>query len=241
MEKTNKYNNEPRPGCTDMWNAFLVKNAEFTIGSDMPVLENLNVSAPTKLVSYDDAKQIYKKRCKSDKLFHVPAFIHFYIDDQKFDGKRSSIWLYPFRAWEVLHHFDGFITPDFSTNIDFPDSLKRYNTFRMRAFGFWGQHIGLEVIHNVRWGSPETWNYCFDGIPKNSIVAIGTVASGLKKVENRPIFESGFYRMLSELEPHTIIVYGSASYPCFDEARRRGIRIIVFPSKTSIAFGGNNE
>ena len=28
--------NTPRAGCIDMWNAFMVKGAQFTLGSDAP-------------------------------------------------------------------------------------------------------------------------------------------------------------------------------------------------------------
>ena len=114
----------------------------------------------------------------------------------------------------------------------------------MRAFGFWLGFQGISVINNVRWGTEETWDYCFDGIPYDSIVAIGTVASGLKKVENRYDFEAGLLKMTEELKPNTIVVYGSANYDCFKKLDYMGIRIIPFPSDTSIAFvskkGGSN-
>lgn len=51
----------------------------------------------------------------------------------------------------------------------------------MLSFGRWISQFGIPVINNVRWGTEETWEYCFDGIPYNSIVAIGTVASGINK------------------------------------------------------------
>ena len=186
--------------------------------------------------SYVDAKHLHKINKNSHPDYHIDAYVHFYIDDQKFDGPRSSIWLYPNKALEILCHFDGVITVDFSTNADFPDPIKRYNTYRMRAFGFWLGTQGISVINNVRWGTEETWNYCFDGIPYNSIVAIGTVASGINKIKNRQDFESGFNKMISTLNPNTIIVYGSANYECFKKLSDTGIRIISFPSDTSLAF-----
>ncbi len=227
----------PRNGCTDMWNASMVQDAIFTYLSDIPLCPCTSKIIPVKLISYDDAKAIYKKEKSAGNLsFHVNAHIHFYCDDQKFDGKRSSIWLYPENAWEIIKHFDGIITPDFSTNADFPDPIKRYNTYRMRAFGFWISQKGLSVINNVRWGTIETWSYCFDGIPKGSIVAIGTVASNLKHLSARPDFETGLYKMVEVLEPSIIIIYGSDHYPFFDSLKRRGYKIVAFPSKTSEAF-----
>ena len=106
----------------------------------------------------------------------------------------------------------------------------------MRAFGKWIGSNDKGVINNVRWGTEETWRYCWDGIPHNSIVAVGTVASGLRYLENRPVFEAGLREMVRVLTPHTIIVYGSANYPVFDELREKGIYIKAFPSRMDEVF-----
>lgn len=228
---------KPRNGCIDIWNAYMVRGAEFDSYSDIPICTCTNADIPSHLVSYEDAKAIYRKKIKSGLCdFFENAYIHFYVDDYKFDGKKNSIWLYPDRAIDVIKHFSGVITPDFSTNADFPDPIKRYNTYRMRAFGCWMVQLGIPVINNVRWGTLETWSYCFDGIPKNSIVAIGTVASDLKLLSVRPIFMDGLYKMTETLKPRTIIVYGSDKYSFFDKLRDEGIKIVAFPSKMNEIF-----
>lgn len=232
----------PRSGCKDMWNAFMVNGAKFT-NHDIPICPTyLPNGIPKSLISYSKAKKIYKDALSSGNYsFHISAFVHFCEDDQNFDGKRSSIWLYPEQAYKILCHFDGIISPDFSTFSDFPDPLKRYNTYRMRAFGYWCYTKEIPVINNVRWGTCETWSYTFDGIDINSVIFIGTVASGLKKLINRPDFEKGLYKMVEILHPHTIIVYGSANYPFFENIREKGITIISFPSDTNCAHGkGDN-
>lgn len=238
---TNLITNPPRSGCHDMWNAFMFKGAEFVLGSDIPVCNSTKEIIPHELISFEDAKHIYKSKIRECPTFFVDAFIHFYIDDQKFDGTTSGIWSNPYKALEIIRHFAGAITPDFSTNADFPDAIKRYNTFRMRAFGQWLISNNITVINNVRWGTIETWDYCFDGIPYGSIVSIGTVASGLKKLENRPLFEDGLRKLVDLIHPSTIIVYGSSKYSVFDELSKEGINIVSFPSKTSLAFSSRKE
>jgi len=229
-------NQQPRKGCKDMWNAFMVKNASFDVGSDMPICISTNI-IPASYITYEDALAIYRKEIrKKNTDFYVNCFIVFYIDDQKFDGKRTSIWTYPDRAYKVIKHFAGIITPDFSTFADFPDPIKRYNTYRMRAFGCWMNTLGIPVINNVRWGTYETWSYCFAGIPVGSTVAIGSVASGIKKLNNRPIFEEGLKKMVSVIKPKRIIFYGSTNYAFIQDLRNQGIEIISIPSKTSQAF-----
>ncbi|MCR4717008.1 MAG: DUF4417 domain-containing protein [Lachnospiraceae bacterium] len=225
-----------RPGCIDIWNAFMVKNAQFVLGSDMPICPCTAKSTPNKLISYVEAKHIHTKMSKENKNYHIDAYVHFYIDDQKFDGRKSSIWSYPDKALEILRHYSGIISPDFSTFSDFPDALKRYNTYRSRAFGYWISSEGIPVINNVRWGTEETWDYCFDGIPYNSMVAIGTVASKLRLLKYRPTFKAGLNELVRVLHPHTIIVYGSSNYSFFDELKNQGIIIASYASDTNLAF-----
>lgn len=230
-----------RKSNKDIWNAFMVKKASFDIGTDMPICISSDI-VPTTLISFDEAKNVYKNELKRNHFdFHVNAYIHFYIDDYKFDGKRSSIWTFPDQALRIIRHFEGIITPDFSTFSDFPDALKRYNTYRMRAFGCWMNALGIPVINNVRWGTYETWAYCFSGIPKGTTVAIGSVASGIKKLTNRPIFEEGLYRMIAVISPKRIVVYGSANFKFINNLKNQGIEVIAIPSKTSLAFQGRTH
>ena len=230
-----------RSGIVDIWNAFMVEGAPFS-QNDIPFCPTTTDIIPSRLISYEEAKSIHKKEMRAGHSdYYVDAFIHFYIDDQKFDGKLSSIWLYPEKALAIVRHFSGIIAPDFSTYADFPDPIKRWNIYRMNAFGYWIGSLGISVISNSRWGTEETWQYCFDGNPYNSIIAIGTVASGIRLRKNRSLFEDGLFYMIEKLHPHTIIVYGSVNYSCFDILRKQGIKIISFPSKTSEAFAGRKK
>ena len=97
----------------------------------------------------------------------------------------------------------------------------------------------IKVFYKVKrecCDTPETYDYCFNGIPKNDIVAIGSVASGLKRLENRPLFETGLFKMVEVLNPRTIIVYGSDKYPFYDRLKENGINIMAYPSKTNQEF-----
>ncbi len=227
-----------RSGLIDIWNAFMVENATFS-EHDIPLCPTTTTIVPEKLIGYDEAKSIHNKMLRShNKDYHIHAFIHFYIDDAKFDAKRSSIWLYYEKALEVISHFDGIIAPDFSTYGDFPDPIKRFNYYRMNAFGYWIASKGIDVISNGRWGTPDTWEYCFDGNPRNSMLCIGTVASNLKYKANYELFTDGLFKMVEVLTPHTILVYGSSNYPCFGELKSQGIDIITFKSKTCEYYEG---
>lgn len=225
-----------RKGIVDVWNAFMVKGATFD-DYDIPICHTTAKSLPRQLISWREAKTLHNKEMQhNNKNYHVEAFIHFYVDDVKFDGVKSSIWLFPWEALKIIQHFEGVITPDFSTYQDFPEPIKIFATYQMRALGFWLGSMGIQVINNVRWGTAETWKYSFKGIPKHSLVAIGSSASELKKKMNMPLFEDGLMRMIEELQPMAIIVYGSANYQVFQDVRKRGIEIIQFDSERSVAY-----
>lgn len=230
-----------RNGLQDIWNAFMVKGAEFST-NDIPLCPTTATEPPSRLIAYDEAKTIHRRELRKGNLdYHVDACIHFYIDDQKFDGKRNSIWLCPEKALDIIRHFSGIIAPDFSTYADFPEPLKLWNIYRMNAFGYWIGTLGIPVISNTRWGTEETWHYCFDGNPHDSMLAVGTVASGIRLHKNRPLFEDGLRYMVETLHPHTIIIYGSANNVCIDMLQKQGIHIVSFPSKTSEAFARRKQ
>lgn len=227
-----------RAGLIDTW----AWGASMLVGAtydewDIPVCPTSISVIPNHVISWTEAKALYKKKKrKGDADFYCDAFIHFYIDDAKFDGLLSSIWLWPKKAFRVIKHFGGVITPDFSTYLDFPLPVKFYNTYRMRTFGYWLTTKGMVVINNVRWGSRSTWSFDFSGIPKGSAVAIGTVGGSPRKLADRERFNKGFDEMLKNLQPTTIIVIGSANYSCFEKARALGIEVAAFESDTSLSY-----
>ena len=226
-----------RKGIVDLWNAFMVDGAEFAPGTDIPICPTTASSHPEGLISWREAKKLHKREIgRGHKDYRINAYIHFYIDDQYFDGLFTGIWLHLMRVLKVISHFAGIIAPDFSTYADFPDPLVRWNFYRMNAFGYWIGSLGIPVIVNARWGWPKTWSYCWDGIRPGDMVAIGTVGSGLKRKINRDQFEQGFDELIRRIHPSVIVVYGSAGHPCFDKARAAGIQIVAFPSETSERF-----
>ena len=231
---TIKIKKKTRSGLRDIWNSFMVKEAVFS-KNGIPFCPNTTDQVPESLITYEEAIQIYNQELRrKNKHFHSKSFVCFFIDDYKFDNSRG-IWLQWKLAKRVLEHFEGIITPDFSTYQDFPLPLKLFATYKMRAFGYWWGSLGHKVINNIR-GDMSSFDFCFDGIPRKGIICIGTVASGLRKKINQGPFEVWFEKMIEVLKPHTIIVYGSCNYRCFETAKKTGIKVISFPSKTSLAF-----
>ena len=222
-----------RRNSKDIWNAFMVKGATFS-KNDIPICPTTAKEVPKEVVSYRTAKSIYRKETRRDSCFKSRAYVHFYIDDHVFDG-RDGIWSNPRKAYSILKHFEGIIVPDFSTCLDFPYPLKIWNYYRMYAFGYWyGSICGKNVIVQARWDYEDSFPYCFDGIREGDMVAIGTLASGLRKKENRQRFEVGLRELVSQKHPSVLIVVGTIEIPVFREIERQGIKIVHFRSETDL-------
>lgn len=129
--------------------------------------------------------------------------IHFYVDDYQFE----RVWNQPQMYLEKLLDFDCMLTPDFSLYLEMPIAMKIWNTYRSRLIGQMAQRYGMTVIPTVSWCEPETFNFCFDGLPKRATLSISTI--GVKSDDyNFGIWKAGVDEMIKRLKPRTLIIYG---------------------------------
>jgi len=206
-------NDYARKKFREIYKSFMVEGAKFCREFDIPICPCTATEIPKELVYYSDVKIAP----------NFEGFVHFYMDDYKFE----SIWRNPKKSLRKLRRFAGVITPDFSTYLDMPVALKIYNTYRMRAFGYWLGKQGIQVINNVRWGYSNSYKYCFDGIEKNSIVCISSLASlGTKTDEER--FTEGLAAMVETLKPSHILFYGKQGRQFLDKYIEAGIPVTFY-------------
>ena len=148
------------------------------------------------------------------------SIVHFFLDDYKFE----SIYNNPEKKIEALRQFKAVLTPDFSMFVEMPIALQLFATFKNRWTGAYLQQQGIKVISTVRWGDLTSFNFCFDGIEKGSIVAVSTI--GVKKQKSH--FMLGYNEMLSRIKPSKIICYGKP----FDEMKGDNRRYRIFPDNS---------
>lgn len=136
---------------------------------------------------------------------NTDAGIHFYVDDYQFE----RIWNDPQKYIEVLRDYDCVLTPDFSLYMDMPIAMKMWNVFRSRLIGQMCQDAGLIVIPTVSWAERETFDFCFDGLPENSVLSISTIG-----VKNSPeamqIWRDGVDELIKRKKPQALLIYGGA-------------------------------
>ena len=165
-----------------------------------------------KLISYSDT---YSRENEINKSKGV----HFFIDDKRFDG----IYDNPERSLEKLSQYRFLISIDYSLFQEMPRALQIFNIFRSRWVAAYWQSRGLVVIPCISWSDALSYDFCFSGIEKESIVAIGMI--GCKG--NKQAFLRGYNKMQEVLNPKAIIVFGDP----FEEMKGNIVKVNYIESR----------
>ena len=214
--------NNKRKSCVDVFNSFLVREAEYSGKYEIPCIEGSS-DVPKHLVAFSKATACKELNC----------WVHFYEDDYQFE----RLWRNPEKYLELLKKYEGVILPDFSVYRDMPYVMQIWNIYRSRAIGNWLQKNNIKVIPNIRYGDRRTWKISCDGVSKGGTIAVGTHGT-IKNAIDRMYFSEGLKYVVSALSPQNIVVYGTAPYTIFKTYKDAGINIIQFDSDYSIAHKG---
>lgn len=153
---------------------------------------------------------------------------HFFIDDYQFE----RVWTSPARYLDVLRGYDCVLTPDFSLYMDMPAPMQAWNRYRSQALGAWWQRQGVRVVPTLSWAQPDSYAFCFEGVPRHATVATSTV--GVKGDERAAaVWRDGMAEALRRLEPARVLLYGGSIG--FDFG---GVEVVEYKANT--AFGGRD-
>ena len=154
---------------------------------------------------FQDLRLIGYDRTKPDDERHLERMVHFFLYDYKFE----RVWKRPDQDVEKLKRYRAILSPDFSMYLEMAPVMQLYNVFRNRWCGAYFASKGIRVVPTVSWGSEATFNFCFDGIPKGSTVAVSTymVSAHGNHADQKEFFMKGYWEMLRRIEPERIICY----------------------------------
>ena len=167
----------------------------------MPVIPKTDIN----LTSDSDLRLIGFDKVKNGKDNHYKRMVHFFLYDYEFE----SIWENPEKYVETLKQYEAVLTPDFSMYIEMNPVMQLYNTFRNRWVGAFLHEKGIKVIPTVNWGLENTFDFCFNGIEKGSVIAVSTymVSEHGNHSDQKEFFMKGYNEMLKRIEPELIICY----------------------------------
>ena len=88
-----------------------------------------------------------------------------------------------------------------------PLAVQRWNVYRNRVLAVYFSNAGIDVIPSVGWSDERSYTFCFEGLPRNSTIAISTNGC-LSTMLGNHYFMKGFERMLKIIKPVTVLNYG---------------------------------
>ncbi len=180
------------PGNFDKLNTFMIADSDNEYG--IPIISK-DYFIPDWLVPY-------KQRIRTEKNTGQGA-VHTFLDDHRFE----HIWNRPIDTLSVVKTIGGALSPDFSIYIDYPKAVQIWNIYRSRWMGAFWQTQGVKVIPTISWADEESFEFCFLGVPENSIVAISTVGV-IRNKKAHPLFKAGFLEMMKIIKPSLVLCYG---------------------------------
>ena len=137
----------------------------------------------------------------------LDRMVHFFLYDYRFE----RVWKNPDNDIEKLSRYRAVLSPDFSMYLEMAPVMQLYNVFRNRWCGAYWASKGLRVIPTVNWGDESSFDLCFEGIEKGSVVAVSTYMASEhdNRCDQKEWFLAGYNEMLRRIEPEKIICYNT--------------------------------
>lgn len=127
--------------------------------------------------------------------------LHFFIDDYKF----QCLWNSPKRYIDFLSRRKCVIMPDFSMYANFPAALQIYNKYRNHWLAAYYSVNGVRIIPCVLATTSDHFDWIFDGLPKNSVIAVSDI--GVARGGDRLLFRDTYDAMIRRLDPIQILYF----------------------------------
>ena len=160
-----------------------------------------------KPADFDNLLLIGFDKTNLEAYNHFNRMVHFFLYDYRFE----RVWKAPDHDIEKLKYYRAVLSPDFSMYLEMAPVMQLYNVFRNRWCGAYWASKGIRVIPTVNWGEEATFDFCFDGIEKGSVVAVSTYMASEhdNRQSQKEWFMAGYHEMLRRIEPEKIICYNT--------------------------------
>ena len=184
----------------DVMKEFLIQGCELDGKYQIPMIPACNLDyLPEDSIDFEES---FSRKIKNHRKLNV----NFYIDDTKF----TRFWNNPDKYLEHLKCFHSVTMPDFSISTGergMPMPLNIYNKYRNHALSWYLYLNGIKVIPSVSIADSQNYDWCFDGLPKSSVLSVCTNGR-IKAKASRIEFCEGFKVMCDKLEPIKVIIVG---------------------------------
>ena len=182
------------------WDPLHARDAVPGIGTwDLPELAAVApADVPEQFAAYDALSRLQRRG-----TLPARAGVHFFTDDYRFE----SAWNDPARALAKMVGCAAACSPDFSLYRDWPIAMQLWNVYRSRLLGaLWSR--AMPVIPTVGWSDARSYAFAFDGLPRESVLAVSTVGTQGPDKTAAALFVAGYESMIEALRPTLVLVHG---------------------------------
>lgn len=181
------------------WDALHLEKLYFY--GDYPILNCIKMPNIKRISNIHDSNSI-TENCL------ISTFVNDYLLER--------FWSNPWRYIDKFCLSSGIMSPDYSLLVDMPKPLQMFNVYKNRYVGFEWQRAGLNVIPTISWSDKKSFEFCFEGIEKGSIVAVSNI--GCLTEKQKDFFDAGYYEMINKIQPKNIIFMANKKYMHYYEA-----------------------
>ena len=137
-------------------------------------------------------------------------------------------------SFNNLKRFEGIITTDYSMYPELLPAQNIWNCTRNRVMAYYLQNNGFDAIPVATWCMEEDFEWCFDGLPEMSSIAISSNGC-LSSPYSKRIFLQGVEELQMKKCPSHLIVCGRKIkeldkydniyyYPCFSQRWKERVK-----------------
>lgn len=127
---------------------------------------------------------------------------HFFTHDCEFE----KLWNQPEKYFTMLNNFQYVCAPDFSVFSNMPLAMQIWQVYRSRALAWWLSLHGANIIPVATWSDVASFDFCFDGLPMHSTIAVST--NGCFSQSGKAAYRAGFVEMVDRIQPEKVLVIG---------------------------------
>ena len=211
----------------DVFGSEILGSARFAGKYEFPVTPGIRLDAlPGRIVPFDRAASSLRPG----------DWLHGYVHDVRFYRFLSSAE----KSYLKIDAAAGYIGADNSMYRDLPIAEQIHSCYLNRAIDYYLHSKGKPVVQNVSWGGWRSYDFCCDGVPENSTIAVSSYGC-CRSVVEKSRFEDGFLFVVGRLRPYSVMIHGSV-WPRLEEiAGCRGVSIIRIPTWRNIRLAVHGE
>ena len=164
----------------------------------IPIVKGVKCKHPERLdlLEYHYCSHIPQAQRKSKT-------VHFFLSDYLF----VRVWNRADDNVKLLKQFGACFSPDFSQYTDMPKAMKIWQHYKKMWVSAYWQLNGIRVIPTACWSDEDSYEYCFEGMPKESCIAVSSLGV-MNNSYAQGLFRQGYEEMKRQLNPSQIIFYG---------------------------------